>query len=143
MSEWMIWLGAAGIFLIIEILTTGFLFFWLGISSFVAFILALLGLPIDIQIVAFALSTSIYLIFIKLLTDKLFPSKTNPTNVNNLVGKTGIVTKDINNLEGTGLVKLNGETWSAISEDEDKIIEEKTKVTITQVKGVKLVVKEV
>ena len=35
------------------------------------------------------------------------------TNVFSLVGKDGIVTKDINPLEATGQVKVDGELWSA------------------------------
>ena len=37
---WSFWLIAAGIFFIIEIFTTGFLIFWLGLASIIAMIVS-------------------------------------------------------------------------------------------------------
>ena len=50
--------------------------------------------------------------------------------------------KDINPIEGTGLVKVNGETWSAKTEDESSI-SKNTEVEILAIDGVKLIVKAV
>src|ERR671910_807032 len=40
-----------------------------------------------------------------------------------LVGRTAMVTERISNDEGTGSVKLEGESWTARSYDEDAVIE--------------------
>lgn len=50
----------------------------------------------------------------------------------------GIVTADINSLESTGLVKVNGEVWSAKA---DENISKGTKVEVLKIDGVKLIVK--
>ena len=62
-------------------------------------------------------------------------------NSNSLIGKTGIVIKEINTLEGRGQVKVNGELWSAFTEDENVTINEGEKVTIESIAGVRLKVK--
>ena len=76
----------------------------------------------------------------KPLVKKFFKNK-DDTKMNNnaMIGKKGIVIKEINPLEETGQVKVAGELWSAITLDNTKIqINEIVKVT--KVEGVKLVV---
>ena len=137
---WAIWLILCGIFLLIEIFNISFLLIWPGIGSFFAFIASILGASIEIQIAVFAISTTIMIIFMKPLVKKFFKNK-DDTKMNNnaMIGKKGIVIKEINSLEETGQVKVAGELWSAITLDNTKIqINEIVKVT--KVEGVKLVV---
>ena len=44
----------------------------------------------------------------------------------------------IDNLKGVGQVKINGELWRAVSENESEIISSDTQVVIIKVDGVKL-----
>lgn len=137
---WAIWLILCGIFLLIEIFNISFLLIWPGIGSFFAFIASVLGASIEIQIAVFAITTTIMIIFMKPLVKKFFKNK-DDTKMNNnaMIGKKGIVIKEINPLEETGQVKVAGELWSAITLDKEKIaINEMIKVI--NVKGVKLVV---
>lgn len=137
---WAIWLILCGIFLLIEIFNISFLLIWPGIGSFFAFIASILGASIEIQIAVFAITTTIMIIFMKPLVKKFFKNK-DDTKMNNnaMIGKKGIVIKEINPLEETGQVKVAGELWSAITLDNTKIqINEIVKVT--KVEGVKLVV---
>ena len=137
---WAIWLILCGIFLLIEIFNISFLLIWPGIGSFFAFIASILGASIEIQIAVFAITTTIMIIFMKPLVKKFFKNK-DDTKMNNnaMIGKKGIVIKEINSLEETGQVKVAGELWSAITLDNTKIqINEIVKVT--KVEGVKLVV---
>ena len=66
----------------------------------------------------------------------------NPTNMNtnvfSLVGKKGVVIKEINPIEATGQVKIGGELWSATSNGNS--IPKSTTITVTDVDGVKLIV---
>jgi membrane protein implicated in regulation of membrane protease activity len=66
--------------------------------------------------------------------------KTVPTNFFSLAGKQGIVTKKIDCNNSTGQVKVKGELWSAIS-DED--IEKDAKVKVLSIDGVKLKVEKI
>lgn len=140
---WAIWLILCGAFLLIEIFNISFLLIWPGIGSFFAFIASILGAPVEIQIAVFAISTTIMIIFMKPLTKKLFKNKDN-TKMNNdaMIGKKGVVIKEINSIEDVGQVKVAGELWSAITINDEKIkINEIVKVT--KVDGVKLVVTKI
>lgn len=140
MSMWQIWLIISGLFFIGEIATVGFLVFWFAIGSLVAMIVSIF-VPdaIILQTSIFLISSSLLILFTKPLVDKYVTKKTVPTNVNTLIGKKAIVVTNINSLEATGQVKVNGEIWSAKAETEE-IIEKGTEVEILQVDGVKLLV---
>lgn len=60
---WYIWLILAGVFLIIEIMTVGFLIFWLSIGALFAMITSLFTDNIVIQTTVFVISSTI-LIFV-------------------------------------------------------------------------------
>ncbi len=139
---WAIWLILCGIFLIIEIYTVSFLMFWPGIGAFLAFITNILGFSFPIQLGVFVISTALMLIFMKPLVAKLFKTKDVPMNNNAIIGKQATVIKEIDNLNLKGQVKVNGELWSAISDD-DGIIKENETVEVLAIDGVKLKVKKV
>lgn len=138
---WLIWLILCGIFLVIEIFTTSFLMFWPGIGAFFAFVTSLITDNQVIQIGVFTVTTILMIIFMKPLVKKIFKDNDSTVmNSNSLIGKTGIVIKDINTLEGKGQVKVNGELWSAFT-SKDEIIKEGQKVMIEAIEGVRLKVK--
>ncbi len=60
------------------------------------------------------------------------------TNAYSVVGKTGIVTKEINSKIGIGQIKIGTEIWSAKS---DEIIPVGNEVEVLEINGVKAVVK--
>ena len=139
---WGVWLIAAGIFFIIEIATVGFLIFWLGIGALFAMFASFFTDSIIAQTVVFVVTSSILIPLTKPLADKFTGKKTIPTNTYSLINKHGIVITEINPIEGTGLVKVNGETWSAKSEDES-IISKDTEIEVLSIDGVKLIVSPV
>ena len=139
---WLIWLILCGVFLIIEIFTTTFLMFWPGIGAFFAFLTSLITDNLIIQIAVFTISSILMIIFMKPLIKKVFKENDDTAmNYNSMIGKTGIVVKEINTLEGKGQVKVNGELWSAFTEDESITINEGEKVTVESINGVRLKVK--
>lgn len=133
---WMFWLIAAGIFFIGEMITTGFLIFWLGMGALIALLVSLFTSNLFIQTVAFVISSIILILATKPLTDKFSPKDSVPTNVYTLNGKKGIVTQEINPTEGKGQIKVGGEVWSAIC-DENLIIPKDSEVEIIRIQGVK------
>lgn len=139
---WVVWLILCGVFLLIEIFTVSFLMFWPGIGAFLAFITSLITDNEVVQIAVFVISTTLMIIFMKPLVNRLFKNKDN-TKMNNssLIGKTGIVVKDIDTLESIGQVKVNGELWSAFTDEEN--IKAGSTVSVLAIEGVKLKVKKV
>ncbi len=140
--SWYIWLIIAGLFIIIETFTSGFLIFWFGIGALVSMIISIFIEDIFIQTIIFIISSVILIFATKPFVKKFTNSKTISTNINSLIGKTGIVVKEIDNLASIGQVKVNGELWSAKSID-NQIISENTKVEIIKIDGVKLIVKTI
>ncbi len=134
------WLIACGIFMFIEILTTGFLIFWLGVGAFIAFIAASLGANLLLQVIIFGVVSSLLIIFMKPILDKFVTINNNPTNKDALLGKEAIVVSNFDALTKKGQVKLEGEIWTAIIESQDEV-KVGQKVIVDKIDGVKLVVK--
>lgn len=139
---WVFWLIAAGVFFIIEMATVGFLVFWLGIGALLAMITSFITNNIIIQSVVFLISSTILLIFTRPLVNKFIKiPKELKTNAYSIIGKKGIVTIPINNVEGNGQIKIDGDVWSAKSIT-DEIIPKNTEIEIVEIDGVKAVVKK-
>lgn len=137
---WCFWLIVAGVFFVFEIITVGFLVFWLGIGALFAMITSIFTDNLIIQTAIFVVSSAILIPLTKPIADKFINKKDSiSTNSYSLIGKHGVVTMDINPIEATGQVKVNGEIWSAKTEDETSIAKG-TEVEILKIDGVKLVV---
>jgi len=138
------WLVVAVVMLIGEMICPIFFMFWFAIGALVALIVSLITSNILVQAVVF-LGVSVTLVaFTKPLTKKFFNSKAkDELNINGIIGKKALVTKTIDNLNGTGEIKVHGEIWSATSKDDAETIEEGNQVEILEVEGVKVIVKNI
>jgi len=134
------WLVALVALVIIEISTMGLTTIWFAAGALVAILAAALGAPLFVQIALFLIVSVLMLVFTRPLAVKFFNNDREKTNVDSVIGKKGIVTGQINNLQGTGQVTLNGLEWTARSAQEDKVISEGSVVVIRDVQGVKLIV---
>ena len=140
---WIFWLIVAGIFFVIEMATIGFLVFWLGIGALLAMVTSFITDSILIQSIVFVITSTILLIFTRPLVNKFIKvPKELKTNAYSIIGKKGIVISKINNIDGTGQIKIDGDIWSAKSLDEEDI-DKNTEVEIVEIDGVKAVVKKV
>ena len=140
---WVFWLIAAGVFFIIEMATIGFLVFWLGIGALLAMLTSFVTDSIFIQALVFVVTSTLLLIFTRPLVDKFIKTpKELKTNAYSIIGKKAIVISKITNIEGIGQIKIDGEVWSAKSFDDEDIPED-TEVEITEIDGVKAVVKRI
>lgn len=126
--------------MIIEIFTAGFLIFWLGIGALIAMIVSFITNDLIVQTTIFIIFSTILIFDTRPFVNKFANNKTIPTNVSSLIGQTGIVTVDIDNVNSKGLVKVKGETWSANSFN-NLVIPKNTQVEILKIDGVKLIVK--
>lgn len=137
---WQFWLIIAGIFFVAEIITVGFLIFWLAIAALLAMITSFFTSNIIIQTAVFVISSVILMFATKPFVNKFINKKDSvKTNVYSIIGKKAIVVKDINCINGVGQIKVDGELWSA--EGIDGInIEKGSEVEILKIEGVKAVV---
>ena len=137
---WHYWLIVAGIFFVIEIFTAGFLVFWLGIAALIAMIVSFFIPNITIQMVVFIIFSFILLLATKPLIKKFMNVKETKTNAFSIIGKKALVIKNIDSINKSGQIKVNGEVWSAIGKNDDTI-EKGTEVEVVSINGVKAVVK--
>ena len=138
MEPWIIWLIVAAFFFILEIATEGFLVFWFGIGAVASIGTSFLTENISIQI---AVVSILLVLSTRKLTDKMKPKEV-PTNVYTILGKKAVVSQAIDNLKGSGQIKIDGDIWSAKSES-DEPIEEGASVEILNIDGVRAVVKKI
>lgn len=80
------------------------------------------------------------LVITRPLVKKYIHPKMQRTNADKVIGQIGIVCQDIDNINATGQVKVDGKVWSARSID-NQIITENSEVIIEKIEGVKLIVK--
>ncbi len=137
---WQIWLVISGICFILEIITVGFLVFWFGIGALFAMIVSFFTNNIIIQTTVFLISSTALLFLTKPFVKKITKTDKVQTNAYSIIGKTAIVTKEIDSSKNLGQIKINGETWTAKSIN-NETISEGSEVEIVQIDGVKVIVK--
>jgi membrane protein implicated in regulation of membrane protease activity len=143
MPAWFIWLVVAGVFTIVEIATVGFFIIWFGVAALLTAIFSLfMPEAFLVQVVFWAISSVLLVLFTKRFTDKVKP-ETTATNVYSIIGKRAVVTTKINNENATGQIKVDGDVWSAKTENYDEVIEAGEHVEILRIDGVKVIVKKV
>ena len=137
---WQVWLIIAGLFFVGEIATVGFLIFWFGIGALIAMIVSFFTSNIIIQTTIFVISSTILIFATKPFVKKFADVKKTNTNVYSIIGKKALVIKTIDPIHSVGQIKINGEVWTAESEN-NQVIDEGSEVEILEIKGVKAIVK--
>lgn len=135
------WLIVFVIFAALELVTLGMTCIWFAVGAVAACIASLLGGNWIVQAFVFIIVTTLVLIFLRPFAVKYINNKAEKTNVESMSGKTGKVIKEIDNINATGLITVDGVEWTARSED-GTVIPEDTLVTVVAVEGVKAIVKK-
>lgn len=139
---WQIWLITSGIFFICEIITVGFLVFWLGVGALIAMLVSFFTSNIIIQMSVFVISSGLLILLTRPLVNRISKKDVVPTNVYSLIGKKAVVTEDIDWVTGKGQIKFEGEIWSAKSKEQVNI-PVGSEVEIVSIEGVKAFVKPI
>lgn len=142
MSPAIFWLIVLVVLVVIEIATMGLTTIWFAGGALVATFAAAFGAPVFLQIALFLAVSLVLLYFTRPVAVKYFNRGRVRTNVEGMLGRSGIVTCEIDNLKGQGQVTVNGMEWSARSTADSVIIPAGAVVTIQSVRGVKLIVEE-
>lgn len=137
------WLAAIVLFVIIEINTMALTTIWFAGGSVAAFLAALFGTSVKIQLVLFLLVSGILLFFTRPLATKYFNKGTVKTNAASLIGKKARVTAEINNQLSQGAAVISGQEWTARTENEEDVIPVGEMVRVKEIRGVKLIVERV
>ena len=143
MEPWLVWLIAAVVFGVGEMATLGFFLAPFAGGALVAAIAAAAGAGAVLAWVAFLLVSAVLLAALRPLarSHRRLPAQLR-TGTAALVGRTAMVTERIANREGSGSVKLEGESWTARAYDEDEVIEPGTRVQVIEIRGATALVTE-
>lgn len=134
-----VWTALIIIFAIIEGMTMGLTSIWFAIGALVALLASAIKLPFWVQLLVFSLTSILMIIYTRPVAKKVLKIGENKTNIDSLIGKKGIVLKEINDYQ-TGQVKVKGQIWTAKNAASGPL-HEGDEVEIIAVEGVKLIVK--
>lgn len=135
-----VWLGIFVILLIIEILTMGLTTIWFAGGALAAFGAGVIGFGLVVQVVVFVVVSVLLLVLTRPLAVKYFNQERQKTNAESLIGQQALVIEDIDTLQSAGRVEVNGQEWSAKTDEPDGKIEKNKIVVIDGIQGVKLIV---
>lgn len=138
----MVWFWASMFIttLVGEIVTVELLSIWFSLGSLIAFILALCGVSVTIQIIVFLAVSSLLLICLRSIFMKMLKNTKEKTNLDSIIGTTHILQKEITKTN-SGEIKLNGVVWRVLSESGEEIPAGEN-VQIVEIQGNKFVVKK-
>ena len=143
MSGWVLWFIAAAVFGIGEMLTTSFFLAPFSVGALLAGIVDLAGAGGIASWVVFVLVSLLTLLVVRPIARshmKMPPELRTGTAA--LVGKNATVLEEINNHEGVGCVKIEGEVWTARAYDEDDVIPQGKRVQVIEIRGATALVSE-
>lgn len=132
-----LWLAAMVIFLIVEIMTPGLVFACFAVGALGAAATSLVTDSYLIQLAVFAFSTIVLIPLTRPLAKKITKESPQKSNVDAMVGKSGLVVKAIDPVAEAGQVRVGGQVWQAVATEP---IDEGAQITVDKVQGARLYV---
>ena len=140
--ETMYWLLIFIVLLVIEFGTMGLTTIWFAGGALAAFIMGIIGFGTGVQIAVFSIVSIVLLVSTRPIALKYFNKERQKTNAESLIGKQALVLEEVDTLHNKGVVEVNGQEWSAKTEEPSGVIAKNTVGTIAGIQGVKLIIKE-
>lgn len=140
MQTTVIWLSLFVLFLVIEIITMGLTTIWFAGGALVAFLVAVLGLGLGVQIIIFAIVSLALLAVTRPLAMKYFNQERQKTGAELLIGQKALVIEEIDTLSSKGRVEVRGQEWAAKTDAPEGKIPKNAIVVVEGIQGVKLIV---
>jgi membrane protein implicated in regulation of membrane protease activity len=137
---WEAWLGLAIVLGVAEMFSLDLILVMLAAGAIVGMVAALIGLPVAIQVLAFAGVSVAALALVRPSVVKRFHGGPElALGHGKLIGKQGTVTADISSL-APGRIKLAGEFWTAEPYDETTHIPAGETVEVLEIRGATAIV---
>lgn len=133
------WIALVIIFAVVEALTAGLTCIWFGVGALAALVSSFFSAAIWLQFVWFFIISIASLLLTRPLVRKYVDTVKQPTNADMVIGKTALVTEDIDNIAAAGAVSVGGKEWTARSDTGVRILSGEV-VTVLRIDGVKLIV---
>lgn len=137
-----LWLVLLIVFLVVEAVTVTLVSLWFAAGALAALLVSFFGAAIWLQVLIFLAVSAVALAALRPVARKYIRPKITATNVDAVIGSTGLVTVAVDNVTASGQVKLGAMVWSARSTSGDPI-PEGTLVRADRIEGVKVFVSPV
>lgn len=134
-----IWLLLIVVFLIAEAATVTMVSLWFAAGALAAMLVSLTGGSIAFQVTVFLAVSVLAVAALRPLVRKHITPKLTRTNVDSVIGTTGFVTEDIDNVSAQGQVKLGSMYWTARSTS-GASLSKGTLIRVDRIEGVKVFV---
>lgn len=136
-----IWIAVAVVMALVEASTVQLVSVWFVIGALVAAVVAVFTDSVLIQSVVFVSVSLAALLITRPLVKKLKNSSHRiSTNVDRLIGETGVMLADLEDIQAVGQAKVMGKVWSVKSDSLPLL--KGDAVRVLAVEGVKLIVEK-
>lgn len=120
MNPWLIWLIAAIVFLIIEVCSGTVVALCLAVGCLLAIIPAAFDSPVVVQFIVAAIGSVVSFLVLSPIIRKYRLNKATRrderSNMDALIGRTGVVTETIYPENRQGRVRVDGDNWLAVAD---------------------------
>ena len=140
--EAIFWLIAMVIFMAAEAMTVSLVSIWFALGALGAIVVALIGGGLALQVTVFLVLAIALLLSLRSIVRKRFVPRITKTNIDSVIGATGVVITPVNNIAALGQIQVNGVEWSARSTDNSHI-PAGVLVRVDRIEGVKVYVSPV
>ncbi|HEX5494874.1 MAG TPA: NfeD family protein, partial [Mycobacteriales bacterium] len=139
-AVWLLWLIAAGLFAIAEVLSTDLVLIMCAAGALLAAGATGIGVPVAVQVAVFAVSSVGLVGLVRPAARRrlALSAPPNPTGVDALVGQQAVVVRTVDGWGGR--VRLAGEEWSARAYDSTQVLAEGAIVRVMEIRGAEAMV---
>lgn len=134
-----LWIGVTIVSVAIEAGSLDLTAIWFAVGALFALLASIFGASFAVQAGLFVIMSVVLLISLRPITKRYLTPNITATNADRILGDFAIVTTAIDNIEGTGEIKIAGNHWHARSADGTPI-PQGMRVQILEIVGVKVVV---
>jgi membrane protein implicated in regulation of membrane protease activity len=142
-DAWMMWIVLAVVLAATELVWPSLLLAPFAAGAVLGAVSESAGFGSGAVLVAFVVTTGLLLSVARPVARRqLYTPQASRTGVAALIGRTAMVVERIDNGAQTGLVKLEGELWTARAWDEDEVLEAGRRVHVIEIRGATALVSE-
>ena len=117
------WLVLTILCIVVEIATVGLVSIWFAGGALIACLLDMAGIHEIIQVIVFLIVSLLLVIVTRPFADRFINRNRTKTNYEGIIGKVVRVTERIDNINETGTALVNGQEWTARSENDNIVLE--------------------
>jgi membrane protein implicated in regulation of membrane protease activity len=143
MDAWMLWILLAVILAVGEMMSVSFFLAPFAVGALLGGLADLAGASAVVAFLVFLMSSGLLFGVVRPIARRHLRTPAQlRTGTAALIGRTAVVTELIDNVAGSGSVKLDGELWTARAYEEDEVIATGRRVHVVEIKGATALVSE-